>query len=77
IHFKPDNLVDLAIGKNKYTDLQLLGSSYISTLFIQLVFLDQYSGSRQYLRLYPDSLDRQSFSQVRARLKLWSDCFVA
>ena len=73
LYFKSGNLVDLVIGKNKYTDLQLLGSSYISTLFTRLVFLDEHSGSNQYVKLYPGSLSKQHFSQLRARLKLFSD----
>ena len=73
LHFKSDNQVDLIIADQNYTDLQLSGESYISDVFLQLILLDENSGVSRNVTIFPDSLDAAMHSQLRARLKVFSD----
>lgn len=73
LHLKPDGLVDLNIGNKEYLDLQFSRESYISDVFLQLVFLDSNANVSHTVTVFPDSIDAAMQSQLRARLKLVSN----
>lgn len=73
LHLKADNLADLAVGNKKYNDLQLSSESYVSDIYLQLIFLNGNTGISHKISIFPDSLDAAMHSQIRARLKLKSN----
>lgn len=73
LHLKPDGLVDLNIGNEEYLDLQFSRESYISDVFLQLVFLDGNADVCHAVTVFPDSIEAAAKSQLRARLKLVSN----
>lgn len=72
IHFslKSENVLDLSIGCENYPDLCIMGESYVSNIFVQLVCLDEETGVFHNIDLFPDSIEATMHSQLRARLKL-------
>lgn len=72
LYFKADNQADLKIGNKEYQDLQLSSESYVSDIFLQLIFLDENTGASHNVMLFPDSIDAAMHSQLRARLKVSS-----
>lgn len=73
LHLKPDGLVDLNIGNKEYLDLQFSRESYISDVFLQLVFLDSKTDISHAVTVFPDSIEAAAQSRLRARLKLVSN----
>jgi hypothetical protein len=73
LYLKADNQADLSIGNRDYYDLQLSGQSYVSDMFMLLVFLDRETGDSHSVTIFPDSIDTAMHSRLRARLKLFSD----
>jgi len=73
LHLKPDGLVDFNIGNKEYLDLQFSRESYISDVFLQLIFLDGNAEVSHAVTVFPDSIDAAMQSQLRARLKLVSN----
>ena len=72
LHFKSDNQTDVIIGNEEYQDLQLSSESYVSDVFLQLIFLDENTGASYNVMLFPDSIDAAMHSQLRVRLKVSS-----
>lgn len=73
LYLKVDNLADLDIGNKKYNDLQLTSKSYISDIYLQLMFLDCNTEVVHKISIFPDSLDAAMHSRLRARLKIFSN----
>lgn len=73
LHLKTDGLVDLNIGDQGYRDLQFSRESYISDVFLQLVFLDSKTDISHTVTVFPDSIEAAAQSQLRVRLKLVSN----
>ena len=70
LHLKIDDQVDLRIGNQSHSDLQLYSDSYISDIFMQLIFSDDETGACHSISIFPDSIDDLMHSQLRSRLKL-------
>lgn len=70
LHLKEDNQADISTGNKKYNDLQLSGDSYISDIFMQLIFSDINTGTFYNVSIFPDSLKVAMQSRLRARLKI-------
>ena len=70
IHFslQAENQLDLSIGGQVYHDLQLSGESYISNIIVQLIGLDDETGTSYKVTIFPDAIDAAMHSQLRARL---------
>lgn len=70
IHFslQAENQLDLSIGGQVYRDLQLSGESYVSNVLVQLIGLDDETGTSYHVTIFPDAIDAAMHSQLRARL---------
>ena len=74
LNLKADDLVDLNVDDNEYHDLQLSNESYISNIFLQLIFLDGNAVILHVVTILPDSINAIAHSRLRARLKISSNC---
>ena len=73
LNLKADDLVDLNVDDNEYHDLQLSNESYISNIFLQLIFLDGNAVILHVVTILPDSINAIAHSRLRARLKISSN----
>lgn len=74
IHLKSDNQADLIIANQQYCDLKMSHKSYISALFMQLVFLDEQTNHSHSVLILPDSIGPAMRSQLRSKLKYSFNC---
>lgn len=72
LHLKIDDLVDLSIGEQNYSDLQLSRESYISDVYMQLFFADDQNDVSYSISVFPDAIEAPMHSQLRSRLKVVS-----
>lgn len=72
-YLKSDNQAELSIGNCDYHDFQLSGKSYVSDMLMLLIFSNRETGATHSLAIFPDSIDAGMHSQLRSRLKLFSD----
>lgn len=70
LYLKADNQADLSAGNRDYFDLQLCNQSYVSDWLMLLIFLEVKTGVLHKLVIFPDALNEDMHSQLRARLKL-------
>ncbi|MCW8831425.1 MAG: hypothetical protein OQK32_07900 [Gammaproteobacteria bacterium] len=72
LHFKANDQVDLNIDNKDYPDLELSANSYVSSLFLQLIFLDENMGVSHNVTIFLDSITPSMHCQLRARLKIYA-----
>lgn len=72
LFLRPDNRADLIIADQEYPDLLLSSKSYVSTILMRLIFLEEQTGCSHCVMVYPDSIERSMHSQLRLNLKVHS-----
>ena len=69
ISFQSDNEINLSIGDQSYSDLQLSSKSYISDYFLQLSLTDAQGSGSYTVSVFPDSIEPSMHALLRARIK--------